>query len=74
MRYDKRGRRYLSYAEFAEKHGVKETTVRQWAHRGIVLVQTFGLSPHIWEDEPIVYRKNGRPRAKKPVTENLSQR
>lgn len=59
----------MTYAEFAEKHGVKETAVRQWAHRGIVLVQTFGLRPYIWENESIVHGSPGRPKRRKPVTE-----
>lgn len=68
MKTDAKGRRYLTYAEFAEKYGVNECTVRQWAHRGIVLVQTFGLKPYIWEDEPIVHGFAGRPKRRISVT------
>lgn len=69
MKTDARGRLYLTYTEFAEKYGVKESTVRQWAHRGIVLVQTFGLKPYIWENEPVVHGFAGRPKKRKSVTE-----
>lgn len=73
MKYDSRGMRYLTYAEFAKQHGVKETTVRQWAHRGVILVKLFGLAPYIWEAEPIVHAKMGRPKKCNSVTKKCNK-
>ncbi len=62
MKFDQKGEKYLTYEEFAEERGVKPATVRQWAHRGIIMIRYFGLRPYIWEKEEVLHSPIGRPR------------
>lgn len=68
MMYDAKMNRYYTYEEYAELMGVKEETVRQWAHRGIIWVVKMGKRGYVPENETPVYRPNGRPKKREKLS------